>query len=435
MNKYFFIFAITVSVNLFSQNKNSLLIKNVNLINVEKGIITKNINIYVRDGMITQIEKDVKKIKLNATETIVNASGKYLMSGYFDSHVHLPTLSSPFSYKTYFLANLINGVTSLRVMRFNSNNIQYKDSITKELILGPSLYLSQTITEFTYYADMSKSFDDYKNNGYSFVKFLWGLSKTQLDSIGLILMKKNIPVVGHLKDGDIAQALRLKYRSIEHAKPIIDLYKKDSIELFSVISQFANNKTYYTPGMHWYYYAWDQIDKKTLYTLPELNYVPNFLKNYWIKEYNNYDSSFIVAKKEQYHKEKEEFKTDLLNFDRILRVMEKKKVKFLVGSDEQNFSVPGFTFHREIEHFVNAKIAPINIIKAITLNPAECLNVNKNVGSVKVGMVADLVILNANPLESASNLKNLNAVIKFGNYYSVKQLQELLDNSIVNDNK
>ena len=81
------------------------------------------------------------------------------------------------------------------------------------------------------------------------------------------------------------------------------------------------------------------------------------------------------------------------------------------------------------------KIAPINIIKAITLNPAECLNVNKNVGSVKVGMVADLVILNANPLESASNLKNINAVIKFGSYYTVNQLQELLDNSILNDNK
>ena len=255
MNKYFFILAIMATFNLFSQNKNRLLIQNVNLINVEKGVITKNVNIYVRDGIITQIEKDVKKIKLNSTETIVNASGKYLMSGYFDSHVHLPTRSSPFSYKTYFLANLINGVTSLRVMRFNSNNIQYKDSIAKELILGPSLYLSQTITEFTNYTDMSKSFDDYKNNGYSFVKFLWGLSKTQLDSIGLILMKKNIPLVGHLKDGDIAQALRLKYRSIEHAKPIIDLYKKDSIELFSVISKFANNKTYYTPGMHWYYYA------------------------------------------------------------------------------------------------------------------------------------------------------------------------------------
>lgn len=435
MNKYFFILAIMATFNLFSQNKNRLLIQNVNLINVEKGVITKNVNVYVKDGIITQIEKNVKKIKLNSTETIVNASGKYLMSGYFDSHVHLPTRSSPFSYKTYFLANLINGVTSLRVMRFNSNNIQYKDSIAKELILGPSLYLSQTITEFTNYTDMSKSFDDYKKNGYSFVKFLWGLSKTQLDSIGLILMKKNIPLVGHLKDGDITQALRLKYRSIEHAKPIIDLYKKDSIELFSVISQFANNKTYYTPGMHWYYYAWDQIDKKTLYTLPELNYVPNFLKNYWIKEYNKYDSSFIVAKKEQYLKEKEGFKTDLLNFDRILRVMEKQKVKFLVGSDEQNFSVPGFTFHREIEHFVSAKIAPINIIKAITLNPAECLNVNKNVGLVKVGMVADLVILNANPLESASNLKNINAVIKFGSYYTVNQLQELLDNSIANDNK
>lgn len=434
MNKYFFLFAITATLNLMAQNKNCLLIKDVNLINVENGNITKNTNIYVKDGIITQIEKDVKKIKLNSTELIVNGADKYLMPGYFDSHVHLPTQSSPFSYKTYFLANLLNGVTSLRVMRFNSKNILYKDSIDKGLILGPSLYLSQTITEFTNYGDMSKSFDNYKNNGYSFVKFLWGLSKTQLDSVALILKEKNIPLVGHVKDGDVAQAIRLKYRSIEHAKPIIELYKKDSLELFSLLPKFANN-TYYTPGMHWYYYAWDQIDKKTLYTLPELNYVPNFLKKYWIKEYNKYDSSFIVAKKDQYLKEKTDFKADLLKFDRILRIMENQKVKFLVGSDEQNFTVPGFTFHREIEHFANAKITPINIIKAMTLNPAECLKIEKTVGEIKQGMHADFVILNSNPLENTANLKDINSVIKSGNYYTVNQLQELLDKSIANDNK
>lgn len=435
MNKYLFLFAITTCLNLFAQNKNNLLIKNINVINVENGIITKNVNIYIKDGLIAQIEKDITKIKLNSTETIVDATGKFLMPGYFDSHVHLPSQSSPFGYKSYFLANLLNGVTSLRVMRYNPINKLYSDSISKESLIGPTLYLSQTLTKFTSYQDMATSFDVYKKDGYTFVKYLWGLSKSQLDSLAFILKQKNIPLVGHVHDGDVAQALKLNYRSIEHAKPIIDLYKKDSLQLFALVPQFAKNNTFYTPGMHWYYFGWDQIDKQTLYTLPELNYVPNFLKNYWISEYNKYDSSFIIAKKQQYLKEKEEFRVDLKNFDRILRTMEKQNVKFLVGSDEQSFSVPGFTFHREIDHFVNAKITPLSIIKAITINPAECLNVENNIGAIKQGLVADLVILNANPLESAANLKNINAVIKFGHYYTVSQLQELLNKSIANDNK
>jgi hypothetical protein len=430
----FVIILSILTTNLFAQNKPHVFIKNISIVNVDKGTISKNMFVYIVDGLIKQIEKDAKKINSGTTDEIIDGTNKYLMPGYGDAHVHMPTESSPYSYKTYFLANLFNGVTSLRVMRYNPKNIAYKDSISKGTLIGPNLYLAQTITEFSGYDNMAKSFDTFKANGYMFVKYLWGLSKTQLDSVAFILKEKKIPLVGHVYKGDIAQALNLHYRSIEHAQPFIDLYKKDSTQLIALIPLFAKNNTYFTPGMHWYYYGWDQIDNQTLYNLPELAYAPVFLKDYWIKARTKYDSSFIQAKHEQYLKEKEAFRKDLVQFDVILRHMEKEKVKFLVGSDEQKFSVPGFTFHREIAHFANAHISNEDILKAATLNLAECLLLESTTGSISKGKQADLVVLNSDPLKNTANLQDINAVIKSGVYYKIGTLKELLDKSIANDN-
>jgi len=427
--------SLIASTSLLAQNKAHVLIKNISIINVENGSVLKNMSVYIADGLIQQIEQDAKKIKFNDNDVIVDGTNKYLMPGYFDAHVHMPTQSSPYSYKTYFLANLVNGVTSLRVMRDNEKNKIYSDSIKKGLIVGPDLYLGQTITEFSGYDNMAKSFDNYKAKGYVFVKYLWGLKKPQLDSIAFILKQKNIPLAGHVHEGDIAQAIKLNYRSIEHAKPFIELFKKDSTQLNSLIPLLAKNNIFVTPGMHWYYYGWDQIEISTLYNLPELAYTPNFLKDYWIKARNQYDSSFIQAKHEQYIKEKEEFRKDLAQFDVILKRMEKAQVKFLIGSDEQKFTVPGFTYHREIAHFANAKIANATILKAATIYPAECLQVADKTGTVAKGKQADLVVLNSNPILNVESLQDINAVIKSGNYYKINVLKELLNKSLANDNK
>ena len=427
--------SLLASTCLLAQNNPHVLIKNITIIHVDNGTAQKNMSVYISDGLIQQIEQDASKIKFNANDVVVDGTNKYLMPGYFDAHAHMPTQSSPFSYKTYFLANLVNGVTSLRAMRDNEKNKPYSDSINKGFIVGPNLYLGQTITEFSGYDNMAKSFDNYKTKGYVFVKYLWGLTKPQLDSIAFILKQKNIPLVGHAHDGDIAQAIKLNYRSIEHAKPFIELYKKDSLQLNTLIPLLAKNNTYVTPGMHWYYYSWDQIENSTLYNLPELAYTPKFLKDYWIKSRQQYDSSFIQAKHEQYLKEKEEFRKDLAQFDVILKHMEKAQVKFLIGSDEQKFTVPGFTYHREIAHFAHAKIANATILKAATLNAAECLQVADKTGTVAKGKQADLVLLNSNPLTNVENLKDINAVIKSGNYYKIAMLKELLDKSLASDNK
>jgi imidazolonepropionase-like amidohydrolase len=115
--------------------------------------------------------------------------------------------------------------------------------------------------------------------------------------------------------------------------------------------------------------------------------------------------------------------------------MDKNKVKLLVGSDEAAFIVPGFGFHRELELFKKSGLNNKTILKAATINGAECLFENKNIGSVEVNKVADLVILTDNPLIDISNLKKIQGVIKFGKYYAAEQLEALLQKSVANGNR
>jgi hypothetical protein len=436
MNKYFFLFAITATLNLMAQTKNSLLIKDVNLINVEKGIITKNVNIYVKDGIIKQIEKDVEKIKLNSTEIIVNATGKFVMSGYFDSYSLMPSKSSPINYNTYFLFNLINGITSQVVMKHDEINTIYRDSINANKFLGTNLFLCQpAIKSFKGYQNMESEFAINKAKGLNEIKYVEGLTSNQLDSVSLILKKQKINFNGRLHKQGLNENIKVGMKNIYHVKELDLALEKDSHSVYKLLPAMGKKNMFITPTLFFHNYEWDQFSKEELYAFPELNLIPKYLKSFWVSQYDDYDKTYIKAKNEQYTSEKKDFRRRLDNYNLMLQKMEKYKIRFLVGSDETPFNVPGYAFHREIQLLSNAKLSNRAILKALTVNASDAIGMSSKIGDVKVGMMADIVILNSNPLDNTANLKDINAVIKSGNYYTTEQLQDLLSKAIENDIK
>jgi hypothetical protein len=436
MNKYFLLFAITASLNLFSQNKNNLLVKDVNLINVEKGTVTKNVNIYIKNGIITQIEKDAKKIKLNSTETIVNASGKFVMSGYFDSYSLMPSKSKPINYDTYFLFNLINGITTQVVMKYDINNTAYRDSINANKFLGTNLFLCQpAIKSFNGYQNMENEFSLNKAKGLNEIKYVEGLTSNQLDSISLILKKLKINFNGRVHELGLDKNIKVGMKNIYHVKELDLALEKDSHSVYKLLPAMGKKNMFITPTLFFHNYEWDQFSKDELYAFPELNLIPKYLKSFWVSQYDDYDKTYIKAKNEQYTSEKKDFRRRLDNYNLMLQKMGKYKIRFLVGSDETPFNVPGYAFHREIQLLSNAKLSNQAILKAVTLNASDAIGMSSKIGDVKVGMMADMVILNSNPLDNTANLKDINAVVKFGNYYSIVTLQELLNKAIANESK
>jgi hypothetical protein len=102
-------------------------------------------------------------------------------------------------------------------------------------------------------------------------------------------------------------------------------------------------------------------------------------------------------------------------------------VSLLVGSDSLDpFVFPGDSLHRELAEFVQAGFTPLEAIQAATHGAAQFIGRERELGTVEAGKTADLVLLNANPLENISNTRKILAVIRNGQYLDRPALDALL---------
>jgi imidazolonepropionase-like amidohydrolase len=105
-------------------------------------------------------------------------------------------------------------------------------------------------------------------------------------------------------------------------------------------------------------------------------------------------------------------------------------VSILAGSDCPNpYVYPGFSLHDELGLLVRSGLTPAEALRTATINPARFLGVADSLGTVATGKVADLVLLDANPLEDIANTKRIRAVIRGGHLLDRSALNRLLANA------
>jgi imidazolonepropionase-like amidohydrolase len=107
--------------------------------------------------------------------------------------------------------------------------------------------------------------------------------------------------------------------------------------------------------------------------------------------------------------------------------MRKAGVPILAGTDTGNpFCFPGFSLHEELALLVIAGLTPVEALRAATLDAVKFLGLEKTLGTIEEGKLADLVLLNANPLEDIRNTQRIDAVISNGRLFDRKALDKLL---------
>jgi imidazolonepropionase-like amidohydrolase len=98
----------------------------------------------------------------------------------------------------------------------------------------------------------------------------------------------------------------------------------------------------------------------------------------------------------------------------------------VAGTDAAGPRLVGFSLHRELATFVRAGMTPLEALQTATLNPAVAFDRIADLGTVETGKVADLVLLDANPLANIENTQRINAVIEDGKLYRRPDLNKLL---------
>jgi imidazolonepropionase-like amidohydrolase len=150
-------------------------------------------------------------------------------------------------------------------------------------------------------------------------------------------------------------------------------------------------------------------------------YLPAYVLEMWNQKMNPYTKSeidtFAKSKRVQYL-----FELSLIG------KMNEKGVKFIAGTDFPNpYVFPGFSLHDELSLMVKGGMPALDVLKSATINPAIFMNKEGNYGSVEVGKMASLILLNKNPLENIENTKTIETVILRGNVYNRKALDLMLE--------
>ncbi len=108
--------------------------------------------------------------------------------------------------------------------------------------------------------------------------------------------------------------------------------------------------------------------------------------------------------------------------------LHKGGVEFMAGTDTAPgiYVMPGFSLHDELANFVEAGFTPMEALATATSNPAKFLG-KTDMGAVAPGNVADVVLLDANPLDAIRNVEKIRAVVADGRFYDRGRLDRMLD--------
>ena len=396
---------------LFAQP--SILVKNVSLVTMTSNETLKDYDLLIENGKIKKIGK---RIASSPKYLIIDGQGKFLMPGLSDMHTHIPNYKDNQMPVNHFLMlYLASGVTTIRSMRGDVDHLILRDSVNKGLVLSPHLVLSappfssrNTITD-----SIPSLVKRYKSNKFDFIKVLSVGSELQYNRITDKAKASSLKVTGHLPLGNLGLAINKGQYSIEHLQGYTNLFETNQTEnLRKYVKLTFDSGIYNCPTMDWYFIGSLHYNLVDLKKREGMEYVPTAVKQKWQESYTNYTNTV----------KRDEFKKDslhLIAIEEVIKMLKHGNCKILLSPDASGpFQVPGFGMKEEMLLFKKFGFSNYDILRAATYTAAEYFGDAKTKGLIKEGYIADLILLNANPLESIENFSQREGIFLNGRWFS-----------------
>ncbi len=429
-----------------SQNKLQevpLLIENVSVINVRDGSITENQYVAIDSGIIVSITD--KAGVMHSSKNVIDGTGKFLMPGLAEMHAHIPTETTwGGKVKNTLFLYVSQGVTTIRGMQGNELHLELRSKAEQQEIISPRIYTSSPPLNGSTVKTIEEADEKvrkYAADGYDLLKILPGIKLEVFDQIVKTAKEVGIPFAGHVPaDVGVRHAIESGFASIDHMDGYLTGLAPESVTsttesgffgynytndadtslIDELVTMTRDNNVWVVPTQTLFTRWFSPGDPNEYAAQPEMKYMPEDIIENWVA------SKKRMIESENFNETQWRKYIDIR--EKFLLELHRNGKGLILGSDApQVFNVPGFSIHHELGDMLDVGLTPLEAIQTGTINAAKYFDREGQFGEVIENASADLILVNTNPLEDLSTIKNHAGVLVRGRWLSPEEIAKELE--------
>lgn len=416
---------------------------NVNVIPMTADTVLGARTVIVTDGEIVVIG-DVDDTPVPDDAVVVDGTDRFLIPGLSEMHGHVPGGGSADLDRVLHLY-VANGITTVRGMLGQASHLKLRSALQEGERLGPRLITSGPSLNGRSVTSPERAISMVEQQhaaGYDFLKIHPGLTRQEFDAIAATADRLGIPFAGHVpEDVGIERALAAGIATIDHLDGYMESLLRphedpsgglsgffgvfiadqaDESKIAGIVAATVEAGVWNVPTDSLFRHATSsESDPDDMVDWPEMKYMPVDTVDRWRRAKRE------VLDDANYRPDTAARAVELRQ--QLILELHRNGAGLLLGSDSpQIFNVPGFAIHRELEYLVDAGLTPFEALQTGTINPAEFFGRPGDFGVVETGAEADLILLDANPLEDITNTRRIHGVMVRGRWLPRSELDGLL---------
>ena len=409
---------------------------NVNVLPMTAETVIPGQTVVVDAGVIVDIGA-VDTTPIPEGALVVDGTDRFLVPGLVEMHAHVPETGTE-SLDRVLTLFAVNGVTTVRGMLGRPSHLQLRQTLLDGTVFGPRLITSgpsMNGNSVNGPEDARARVRAQHAAGYDFIKIHPGLSGEEFRAIAETANELGMPFAGHVTAAvGLEAALAAGMATIDHLDGYMEaLMPADTDKsggyggFFGVLladqvideridelaRATAAEGVWNVPTESLFEHRVSSVEAIELSNRPEMAYMPSDTLQRWVES-------------KQRQLDERGFSPDVAERAieirrRLILALHEAGAGLLLGSDApQVFNVPGFSAHDELAFLVAAGLSPYEALQTGTTDAADFLGTNS--GTIEVGREADMVLLDANPLQNIANTRRIHGLMLRGAWHSVTDL-------------